>query len=83
MDGTHDRNTFENDPKQQFLRGQLMGIGTMVVQAGNKMQLLGMFQPSYLPEIQIRLVIGYFRLSMSEKIVCNTNRRDDVAILGE
>ena len=27
--------------------------GTMAVQAGNKMQLLGMFQPSYLPEIQI------------------------------
>ena len=42
MDGTHDRTTFENDPKQQLLRGQLMGIGTMVVQAGNKMQMLGM-----------------------------------------
>ena len=42
MDGTHDRNTFENDPKQQLLRGQLMGIGTMAVQAGNRMQMLGM-----------------------------------------
>ena len=79
MDGTHGRTTFEDDPKQQLLRGQPMGIGTMAVQAGNKMQLLGMFQPSYLPEIQIRLVIGYFRLSMSEKKVCNTIRRDGVA----
>ena len=33
----------------------------MPVQAGDKMQMLGMFQPSYLPEIQIWLVIGYFR----------------------
>ena len=31
MDGTHGKSTFENDPKQQLLRGQLMGIGTMVV----------------------------------------------------
>ena len=31
------------------------------VQAGNKMQMLGMFQPSYLPEIQIWLETGYFR----------------------
>ena len=42
MDGTHDRTTFENDPKQQLLRGLLMGIGTMAVQAGKKMQILGM-----------------------------------------
>ena len=40
-----------------------MGIGTMAVQAGNKMQLLGMFQPSYLPKIQIWIVTGYFRLT--------------------
>ena len=33
----------------------------MAVQVGNKMQMLGMFQPSYLPEIQIWLVTGYFR----------------------
>ena len=33
----------------------------MAVQAGNKMQMLGMFQPSYLPEIQIWLVTEYFR----------------------
>ena len=37
MDGTHGRTTLEGDPKQQLLRGQPMGIGTMVVQAGNKM----------------------------------------------
>ena len=41
----------------------------MAVQAGNKMQMLGMFQPSYLPEIQIWLVVGYFRLNMSERRV--------------
>ena len=33
----------------------------MAVQARNKMQILGMTQPSYLPEIQIWLVMGYFR----------------------
>ena len=40
-----------------------------------------MFQPSYLPEIQIWLVSGYSRLIESRKKmkVCNTNRRDDVA----
>ena len=39
------------------------------------------FQPSYLPEIQIWLVSGYSRLIESRKKmeVCNTNRRDDVA----
>ena len=67
MDGTHGRTTFEDDPKQQLLRGKPMGIGTMAVQAGNKRQLLGMFQPSYLPEIQIWLVLGYSRLNMSAK----------------
>ena len=81
MDGTHGRTTFEDDPKQQLLRGQPMGIGTMAVRAGNNMQLLGMFQPPYLPEIQIWLVSGYSRLIESRKKmkVCNTNRRDDVA----
>ena len=39
----------------------------------------GMLQPSYLPEIQIWLVTGYFRLNMSEKKNCNTNRQDNVA----
>ena len=48
-------------------KGDPWEIGTMAVQTGNKVQLLGMFQPSYLPEIQIRLVIGYFRLSISER----------------
>ena len=40
-----------------------------------------MFQPSYLPEIQIWLVSGYSRLIKSRRKmkVCNTNRRDDVA----
>ena len=37
MDRTHGRTTFEDDPKQQLLRGQPMGIGTMAVQTGNKM----------------------------------------------
>ena len=39
-----------------------MQIGTMAVQAGNKMQRLGVFQTSYLPVIQIWLETGYFRL---------------------
>ena len=43
MDGTHGRTTFEDDPKQQLPRGQPMGIGTMAVQAGKKMQMLGIF----------------------------------------
>ena len=46
-----------------------MEIGTMAVQAGNKMQLLGMFQPSYLPEIQIWLETGYFRLTCLKRKV--------------
>ena len=37
------------------------------VPAGNKMQMLGMFQPSYLPEIQIWLVSGHSRLIKSRK----------------
>ena len=69
MDGTHDRNTFENDPKQQLLRGQLMEIGTMAVQARNKMQMLGVFQPSYLPEIQIWLETGYSRFTCLKRRV--------------
>ena len=49
--------------------------------APNIIVLGEMFQPSYLPEIQIWLVSGYSRLIESRKImkVCNTNRRDDVA----
>ena len=39
------------------------------VQAGNKMQMLGMFQPSYLPEIQIWLETGYFRLTCLKRRV--------------
>ena len=73
MNGTHGKSTFENGPGQQLLRRQPKENWHDRVQAGNKMQPLGMFQPSYLPEIQIRLVIGYFRLSMSEKNSCNTN----------
>ena len=62
MDGTHGKSTFEDDIGQQLPRRAAYGeLAQMAVQAGNKMQLLGMFQPSYLPEIQIRLVIGYFR----------------------
>ena len=40
-----------------------------------------MFQPSYLPEIQIWLASGYSRLieSRKNKKVCNINRQDDVA----
>ena len=34
-----------------YREGIPWGIGTMPVQTGNKMQLLGKFQPSYLPEI--------------------------------
>ena len=36
-------------------------------------------QPSYLTEIQIRLVSWYLRLRMFEKERCNTNRRNDIA----
>ena len=61
MDGTHGKTTFEDYPGQQLLRRQPMENWHDGVQAGNKMQMLGMFQPSYLPEIQIWLVTGYFR----------------------
>ena len=41
---------------------------------------LGMLsQPSYLTEIQIRLVSWYLRLRMSEKKRCDTYRRNDIA----
>ena len=69
MDGTHGRTTFEDDPKQQLPRGQPMGIGTMAVHARNKMQMLGVFQPPYLPEIQIWLETGYFRLTCLKRRV--------------
>ena len=41
-------------------------IKTNIITLGN------MFQPSYLTEIQIRLVSGYLRLRMPEKKRCNT-----------
>ena len=37
-----------------------------------------MSQPSYLTEIQIRLVSGYLRLRMSEKKSCGTYQRNDI-----
>ena len=37
-----------------------------------------MFQPSYLTEVQIRLVSGYLRLRIPEKKRCNANWRDDI-----
>ena len=37
-----------------------------------------MSQPSYLTEIQIRLVSGYLRLRIPEKKRCNANGRDDI-----
>ena len=49
-------------------------VGQNINLVGTYIIILKKFQPSYLPEIQIRLVIGYFRLSMSEKKVCNTIR---------
>ena len=67
MDGTHGRTTFEDDPGQQLLRRQPMENWHDGVQAGNIMQMLGMLQPSYLPEIQIWLVSGYSRLTESRK----------------
>ena len=42
-------------------------IKTNVITLGNT------FQPSYLTEVQIRLVSGYLRLRMPEKKRCNTN----------
>ena len=54
MDGTHGRTTPEDDPFSAIAEnGSPWKTGTMAVQAGNKMQMLEMFQPSYLPEIQI------------------------------
>ena len=41
-------------------------IKTTIITLGN------IFQPSYLTEIQIRLVSGYLRLRMPEKKRCNT-----------
>ena len=37
-----------------------------------------MFQPSYLTEIQIWLVLGYLKLRMLEEKRCDTNWRDDI-----
>ena len=52
MDGSHGKSTLEDDARHQLLRGAAHGkIGTMAVQAGNRMQMLGIFQPSYLPGI--------------------------------
>ena len=45
----------------------------------NAITLENMFQPSYLTEIQIRLVSGYLRLRIPEKERCNANRRNDIA----
>jgi hypothetical protein len=43
MDGTHDKPTFEDDPEQQLLRRAAHGkMAQWRVQAGNKMQMLGM-----------------------------------------
>ena len=43
MDGTHGRTTFEDDPEQQLPRGAANGkLAQWQVQAGNKMQMLGM-----------------------------------------
>ena len=43
MDGTHGRTTFEDDPEQQLLRRAAHGeMAQWRVQAGNKMQILGM-----------------------------------------
>ena len=61
MDGTHGRTTFGDDPEQELLRRQPIvkwhKDGASQEQNAN----VGMFQPSYLPEIQIWLVTGYFR----------------------
>ena len=56
MNGTHGKSTFEDDPGRPLPRRTTHGNWHNGVQAGNKMQMLGMFQPSYLPEIQIWLV---------------------------
>ena len=45
----------------------------------NIMTLGKLSQPSYLTEIQIRLVSGYLRLRIPEKKRCNTNRRNDIS----
>ena len=47
--------------------GQPMESWHKAMQAGNKMQMSGMFQPSYMPQIQIWLVSGYSRLIKSRK----------------
>ena len=53
MDGTHGKYTSEDDPSSAIENGSPWETCTMAIQAGNKMQMLEMFQPSYLPEIQI------------------------------
>ena len=43
MDGTHGMPTIEDDPEQQLLRRAAHGkMAQLRVQAGNKMQMLGM-----------------------------------------
>ena len=48
-------------------------VGQNINPVGTYIIILEKFQPSYLPEIQIWLEIGYFRLNMSEKKSCNPN----------
>ena len=56
-------------------------VGQNINLLGTYIIILGEFQPSYLPEIQIWLVSGYSRLIESRKKmkVCNTIRRDNAA----
>ena len=64
-----DSNCWEGQPMENWHDG---------VQAGNKMQMLGIFQPPYLPEIQIWLETGYFRQHVWKETLQH-NQRDDVA----
>ena len=42
MNGTHDRNTSEDDHSSAIENGSPWETGTMAMQAGNKMQIMGM-----------------------------------------
>ena len=67
VDGTHGRTTSEDDPEQQLLRRAVQGRLAQGGASWERNANVEMFQPSYLPEIQIWLVSGHSRLIKSRK----------------
>ena len=75
MDNLAKKETITVGPPARCARHDITLPGHMKT---NVITLGNMSQPSYLTEIQIRLVSNYLRLRMPEKKRCNTNWRDDI-----